>query len=557
MLAAVLTVSLQSDHSLVVLRDRCRQVGELFGLETLQRTRLTTAVSEIGRNALQHAGGAVVHFLVGDASRPATQAVLVRVTDKGAGIAASVWRDGALAPGQGRRGLEGSQRLVDAFWIETAAGQGTSVFLEMHLRREATFLTVKTIQERVDELIRRKPRSPREELEHQNREMLHTLEELRQRQVELEQADTRKNEFVAMLAHELRNPLAAITLTLAVLRLRKDVSPQDLEKYGDTIGRQASQLTKLVNDLMDVSRVSRGKVHLEREIVEVDVLVAQSIEMTRAFLDAKNQRLTFSSPPGKVHVDVDVVRMKQVLSNLIHNSARYSPQGGPIEVNVTSTGAAVSIAVKDYGIGIESDMLPRVFDLFAQGANGLAREGTGLGVGLTIVQRLVLDHGGQVTASSAGAGLGSEFVVTLATVPAPVPVVAPPAAPLRLAASLRVLLADDNEDAAAAIREMLGLSGYDCEVASDGVAAVSAATAHPPDVAIIDIGLPRLDGFGVVAALRSLRGQRMPIIAISGYSSADIQARAEAAGFSDYFVKPINLPLLMERLRRAQADLEP
>ncbi|HEX2542901.1 MAG TPA: ATP-binding protein [Caldimonas sp.] len=555
MLAPVLTVSLQSDHSLVMLRDRCRQVGELFGLETLQRTRLTTAVSEIGRNALQHAGGAVVHFLVGDASRPAVQAVLVRVTDKGAGIATSVWRDGALVPGLQTRGLHGSQRLVDGFWIETAAGKGTSVFLEMHLRREAAYMSTQSIQDRVDELIRRKPRSPREELEHQNREMLHTLEELRQRQVELEQADTRKNEFVAMLAHELRNPLGAITMTLAVLRLKKDVGPEELQKYGNAIGRQASQLTKLVNDLMDVSRVSRGKVQLEREVVEVDVLVAQAIEMTRAFLDAKNQRLTLSSTPGKVHVDVDVVRMKQVLSNLIHNSARYSPEGGLVEVNVTSSGPAVSIAVKDYGIGIESDMLPRVFDLFAQGANGLARQGTGLGIGLTIVQRLVLDHGGTVTASSAGPAQGSEFVVTLATAPAPAPVAEPQAAAAHAASSLRVLLADDNEDAAAAVREMLELSGYACVVASDGVAAVQAATMHPPDIAIVDIGLPLLDGFGVVEALRRLRGEGLPIIAISGYSSPQIRARAERAGFSDYFVKPIDLPLLLERLRSAQAGL--
>ena len=547
MLAPVLTVSLQSDHSLVVLRDRCRQVGELFGLETLQRTRLTTAVSEIGRNALQHAGGAVVQFLVGDASRPSAQALLVRVVDKGAGIAPSVWRDGTLVPGQLTSGLQGSQRLVDAFWIDTSA-KGTSVSLEMHLRRDAAHLSVKAIQDRVDELIRRKPKSPREELEHQNREMLHTLEELRQRQADLEQADARKNEFVAMLAHELRNPLSAITMTLALLRLKKVVSPQELQKYGDSIGRQASQLTKLVNDLMDVSRVSRGKVQLEREIVEVDVLVAQAIEMTRAFLDAKSQKLTYSSTAGRIHVDVDLVRMKQVLSNLIHNSARYSPEGALVEVNVASDGEAVSIAVRDNGIGIESDMLPKVFDLFAQASSGLARQGTGLGIGLTIVQRLVHDHGGTVTASSRGLGRGSEFVVRLATVPAPAPIVELPAAAVRPSSHMRVLVADDNADAASAIHEMLDLSGYSCIVASDGVAALSAASRHAPDIAIVDIGLPSLDGFGVAEELRKRYGQAMLLIAVSGYSAAEIKARAENAGFDDFFVKPVDLPALMERL---------
>jgi len=240
--------------------------------------------------------------------------------------------------------------------------------------------------------------------------------------------------------------------------------------------------------------------------------------------------------------------MKQVLSNLIHNSARYSPEGALVEVNVASDGEAVSIAVRDNGIGIESDMLPKVFDLFAQASSGLARQGTGLGIGLTIVQRLVHDHGGTVTASSRGLGRGSEFVVRLATVPAPAPIVELPAAAVRPSSHMRVLVADDNADAASAIHEMLDLSGYSCIVASDGVAALSAASRHAPDIAIVDIGLPSLDGFGVAEELRKRYGQAMLLIAVSGYSAAEIKARAENAGFDDFFVKPVDLPALMERL---------
>jgi signal transduction histidine kinase/ActR/RegA family two-component response regulator len=548
MLAPVLTFKIQSDHSLVTLRDRCRQVGELFGLELLQRTRLTTAVSEVGRNALQHADGAIVHFLVGASRRPGSQAVLIRVVDKGPGIAASVWAGGALTAGRTGGGLQGSQRLVDDFWIETSAGKGTSVSLEMHLRREAAHLTTAAIQERVDELVRRKPKSPREELEQQNREMLHTLEELRQRQVELEEADRRKNEFVAMLAHELRNPLSAIAMTVEVLRLNKRPTPQEIAQYGGLIARQTNQLTKLINDLMDVSRISRGQVRLDREVISVDRLLTEAVEMTRASLDAKAHIVTVTLPADPVFVDVDLVRMKQVISNLVHNAARYSPHRGSIDVGVRREGERVSIAVKDDGIGIDGEMLPKVFDLFAQASNGLSREGSGLGVGLTIVQRLVVDHGGTVTASSRGLGTGSEFVVTLDTVPVPSPEAEPVLAATPPQLRTRVLVVDDNEDSAESLCTLLLMSGYECIAVGDGLAGIAAAREHAPQFALVDIGLPLMDGFGVADELRRLFGSRITLVAMSGYSSQDIQGRAMEAGFDDFLVKPVDLSTLARRL---------
>ena len=549
MLAPVLTFKIQSDHSLVMLRDRCRHVGELFGLETLQRTRLTTAVSEVGRNALQYAGGALVHFLVGESRRPGCRAVLIRVVDKGPGIPLSVWTAGALTPGRPTGGLHGSARLVDDFWIETAEGKGANVCLEMHLRKDAAYFTTAGIQARVDDLVRRKPQSPREELEQQNREMLHTLEELRQRQIELEQADRRKDEFVAMLAHELRNPLSAIAMTASLLRSNAHPTAQEIEQYGGAIGRQTAQLTKLVNDLLDVSRISRGKVRLDREVVAVQRLVREALEMTQAALDGRRQTVAVSLPEPPAFVDADPVRMKQVLSNLLHNAGRYSPQGSKIEVMVRHDAGRVQIAIRDKGIGIDADMLPKVFDLFTQAANGLSREGSGLGIGLTIVERIVLDHGGTVSASSPGLGAGSEFVVTLDAVAAPLRVAEPTAVVARPSPSARVLVVDDNADAAEALRQLLEWSGYECMAAGDGLVAIDAARTHAPHLALVDIGLPLLDGFGVATELRRLFGSAMTLVAMSGYSSPEIQGRAKLAGFDAFLVKPIDLAVVLDQLQ--------
>ncbi|MDB5733045.1 MAG: histidine kinase [Variovorax sp.] len=553
MLLLVLTIKVQSDHALVTLRDRTRQVSEVFGLESLQRTRLITAVSEIGRNALQYAGGAVVNFLVGESSiRLGAEAVVVQVVDKGPGISEQVIavRSSMSIPGKAQGGLQGSRRLVDAFWVESAPGGGTTVSLEMMLPRVAQRLTPALVTQRIEQLVRRPPQSPREELEQQNREMLHTLQELRRRQRELEQADERKNEFVAMLAHELRNPLSAITMALELMRRKPILDKGDVERYCATIGRQTDQLTHLVNDLMDVSRVTRGKVDLERTVVEMNALVGHAVEMTRAFIDAKRHDLTIESTAEQLWVDVDVVRMKQVVSNLIHNAARYTPASGRLQVSVSSNGHVASVAIRDNGMGIEAAMLPKIFDLFTQVDTSLAREDSGLGIGLTIVQRMVRDHGGSITATSPGKGLGSEFVLTLPLVGAPVSV----AVPLEVAVALKVdvparagrrlLVVDDNQDAVSAMREMLELSGYECEMAFDGATALAMAMRRQPDVAVLDIGLPSLDGFEVARALRTKYGPQVVLIALSGYSAPEMRKKAEMAGFNSYFVKPVDFSAL-------------
>lgn len=548
-----LTVKIQTDQSLVVLRHRCRQISELFGLEALQRTRLTTALSEVGRNALQYAGTATVSFLVGGSiSRPGAQSVLVRVADKGPGIPASIWSDGEIGALHRVGGLHGSQRLVDTFSIETQPGAGTTVSMEMLLPRGAPWLAAADIGQRVDELFRRRPQNPHEELEQQNRDMLHALEELRQRKHDLELADLRKNEFVAMLAHELRNPLAAITMTVEVLRRKKNLDMADVEKCRETIGRQATQLTKLVNDLMDVSRISRGKIELERAVVGVGSLVFEAVEMTRAFVDSKKHQLRMPALADTAWVDVDLMRMKQVISNMVHNAARYTPAGGLIEIGITVVDAVVQISVKDNGVGIDAAMLPKIFDLFTQASNSLAREDVGLGIGLTIVQRMAAAHGGTVSAHSAGLGCGSEFILTLPTVtpPAGVPAVPPPVGSTQVnTKSHRLLLVDDNADALQAMADLFHMHGYECAVAADGLRALTAAMDHRPDIAIIDIGLPGLDGFGLAAELRRLYGTDMILIAMSGFSATDSRVRAEQAGFDDFMVKPIDLPALLQQLQ--------
>ena len=556
-----MTVKIQSDQGLVVLRHRCRQISELFGLEPLQRTRLTTAVSEIGRNALQYAGTATVSFLVGTSlTLPGAQSVLIRVTDKGPGIPASVWSGGEIGALHRVGGLHGSQRLVDTFSIEARPDEGSTVSMEMLLPRNSPWLQAADISQRIDELFRQRPQNPHEELEQQNRDMLHALEELRQHKHDLELADQRKNEFVAMLAHELRNPLAAISMSVEMMRRKKSLQMADVEKYRDTIGRQATQLTKLVNDLMDVSRVSRGKVELERTVVGVGVLVFEAVEMTHTFVDAKKHRLLMPALDNVAWVDVDLVRMKQVISNLVHNAARYTPPGGLIEIGIIVVGALVHISVKDNGVGIDAAMLPKIFEMFTQASNSLAREDSGLGIGLTIVQRMAEDHGGTVRAHSAGLGCGSEFVLTLPTVtpPASVFAVQPVLAAARdISTPQRLLLVDDNADARQVMKELFQMHGYDCAVAADGLQGLAAAMDHPPEIAIIDIGLPGLDGFGLATELRRHYGADMTLIAISGYSAPDTRRRAEQAGFDDFLIKPIDMPALLQLLQARPKAAQP
>ncbi|WP_244221116.1 ATP-binding protein [Paraburkholderia aromaticivorans] len=325
----ILATPVSSNLSLVAVRDRSRQLGELFGLDSVQRTRFITAVSEISRNAIQFGGGGTLTFFVGDATDAAeTQCVVAQISDKGPGIAnlETVLLNSGQRPGATGVGIPGSRRMTDGFFIESQPGKGTTVTLEMFLPRGTGRLSVRDLGGLVDRLTQRKPQSPVEELEQQNREMLLALEELRRKQTELEEADIRKNEFLAMLAHELRNPLAAISLSL---ELEAHAGESRGEHTLAVIGRHTAQLSRMVDDLLDVSRLTRGKVELQTEVVRIDTLIDGGIEMAAAEIRRRGHRIQTEYPPEQVRVRVDVARLKQVFTNIhpqcsaLHVAARF------------------------------------------------------------------------------------------------------------------------------------------------------------------------------------------------------------------------------------------
>jgi len=550
MLHRILSTPISTNLSLVAIRDRSRQVGELFGLDNLQRTRFITAISEIARNAVQFAGGGTLTFLVGDASEAINmQCVVAQISDKGPGITNidELLAEGARPERTSTIGIPGSRRMADGFFIHSQPGQGTTVSLEMFLPRDTPRLTTIQLNRLVEQLMRRKAQTPVEELERQNREMLLALEELRRNQAELEDADARKNEFLAMLAHELRNPLSAISLSLEVAQRSAEPLSANQTKTLAVIGRQTQHLSHMVNDLLDVSRLTRGKVELRTEIARVDTLIDGAVEMTAAEVARHGHRVITEYPPEPVMVRVDVGRLKQVFGNIIHNAARYTSQADAITIRVDFDDHSVRVEIVDRGIGIDANMLPRVFDLFAQASMGLGRQEAGLGIGLTVVQRLVSDHGGTVRVHSAGIGQGSAFVVELPRVHNLAPDVPDHFAPTYGGQPQRVLLVDDNEDSLSSLEALLNMNGHECRIALSGKAALSLDAGFRPTFAIVDIGLPDMSGFDVAISLRErFNNEPLTLIALSGYTTAEFHKEAIEAGFDYYFAKPVPISKIFE-----------
>ena len=404
-------------HTLTVVRERTRQVGELFGLETLQRTRLVTAVSEIARNSAQYAGEGTLTFLFDTQSVHCRgQSLVAEISDNGPGIPNLQLVSQGLQPDRpqsGVTGIVGARRLVDHLLLRTPEEGGTVVTMEMALPRSLKMLTVQEITSRIDELVTRKPRSAMEELEQQNREMLHALEDTRRKHLVLQQADLRKNEFLAILAHELRNPLATLNMTLAILRRKTNITPEELVQRGEVMTRQIAHLVRLVDDLTDVTRVDKGKVELQAAPVELNSLVKDALEMTAAAIEARGHAVVFIPTREDLWVHGDGSRLLQVVGNVLHNAAKYTPEHGRIEVRLRTIGTKALIEIKDNGAGIDAEMLPQVFGMFVQARTRSTDEQAGLGVGLTLADRLVRDHGGSISVASEGLGRGSEFTITL------------------------------------------------------------------------------------------------------------------------------------------------
>ncbi|HSR99510.1 MAG TPA: GAF domain-containing protein [Kofleriaceae bacterium] len=362
-----------------------------------------------------------------------------------------------------------------------------------------------------------------------------------------EQANRSKDEFLAMLGHELRNPLSPILTAVQLMRIRGDSASA---REQSIIERQVNHLIRLVDDLLDISRITRGKVELSRKPIEVAALLARTMEIVAPVIEERKHRLELALPGEEVWLEGDELRLCQVLTNLLTNAAKYTDPGGTIQLRAERVAEGVVIAVKDNGIGIVPELLPRVFDLFVQGYRSPERRQGGLGIGLALVQNLVHMHGGSVSASSPGPGGGSEFSIRLPVLELE-PVAAPRAPGERIVDDFvritgrRILVVDDNEDAASLLGDMLRSIGHDVRVAHQPSQALAMLARFDVEVAILDIGLPEMDGYELAIAMRERLGSTARLIAVTGYGQDQDRARAEQAGFDAHFAKPVSLAQLI------------
>jgi len=378
----------------------------------------------------------------------------------------------------------------------------------------------------------------------------HAEQEMRLRADQLAEADRRKDEFLAMLAHELRNPLAAIMTAIGILERKPSDDAKEV-RMRSIIQRQTHHLARLVDDLLDVSRITRGKVQLRRDRMDLRGVLQQVLPLIRPVAEGRQLRMESSLPEQPLWMNADATRLEQVFMNLLDNATKYTDAGGSVSVNVFQEGvdgsAQAVVRITDTGIGIPAHKLPAIFELFAQVDESLERTRGGLGIGLTLVRNLVELHGGTISATSAGVGRGSEFVVKLPlTVSVPV-LVSRTVSQEERQRHRRILLVEDNSDARQALKDLLELWGHQVEVAQDGMGGVARALEARPDLALVDIGLPGMDGYRVAQELRARVGETIQLVAITGYGGPEDRHRALEAGFDHHLVKPVK-PDELDRL---------
>jgi two-component system CheB/CheR fusion protein len=372
----------------------------------------------------------------------------------------------------------------------------------------------------------------------------------------LREADRRKDEFLATLAHELRNPLAPIRNSLHVLRLAGSDASK-MERVHEMMDRQVKHMVRLVDDLMEVSRITRGKIELRKERVELATIVRSSVETSKPLIDAGGHSLDIDVPSGPITLDADPIRIAQVLANLLNNAAKYTPRGGQIELKAEKRGAFIHVSVRDNGIGIPSEHLPEVFELFTQVDRSSGHSKGGLGIGLTLARSLVELHGGSVTASSDGAGYGSEFTVTI---PIAEEVSAVASASSRIVSERRlprrrILVVDDNRDAADSLAMLLEHLAAEVRVANDGSAALDAIRTFQPSVILLDIDMPKMNGYEVARRARSeSSGRGAVIVALTGWGQEEDRRRSVDAGIDHHLVKPVDLDVLRDLLAGIPAE---
>ena len=394
------------------------------------------------------------------------------------------------------------------------------------------------------------------ELERANRSLQSEVAERARAEQALQEADRNKDEFLAMLAHELRNPLAPILNALQLMRMQP--SAVQLQWAQEVIQRQLASLTRLVDDLLDVSRITRGKITLTREPMEVATLITRAVETIQPLVQERDHELILQVAPGSLRVSGDPTRLTQALGNVLGNAAKYTDRGGRIELLCARHGSDVEIRVRDNGIGIPAELLPRIFDLFTQLERTSDYSSSGLGIGLALVRRIVEMHGGTVTAHSAGAGGGSEFVMRL-------PLITDAAARTEEHAEVprsravpavarRILLADDNADALESLATVLRLRGHEVYSAPNGAIALETAARHMPEVALLDIGMPLVDGYEVARRIRAQEwGKSVTLVALTGWGQESDRRRSREAGFDTHLVKPLDLDRLTALLAQLPA----
>jgi PAS domain S-box-containing protein len=367
----------------------------------------------------------------------------------------------------------------------------------------------------------------------------------------LKDTNRRKDEFLATLAHELRNPLAPIRNAIELIQ-RADGNTDLVQKGSKMMERQVGQMVRLVDELLDISRITQGKVHLRKQRVELAAIVQSAVEATRPLIEAQSQEFTVTLPPDPVHVDADPTRLAQVFGNLVDNAAKYTGKGGRIRLSVERRGGEVAISVRDTGIGIAAEHLPRIFEMFSQMAPALERSHGGLGIGLSLVRGLIELHGGTVEARSGGIGTGSEFIVCLPMTDAPVQPAEKSsddggrsgAGPRR-----RILVVDDNRDAADSLAMILRMMGHETCTAYDGLEALQAAVSFRPAVVLLDIGLPKMNGYEAARHIRQQPwGKGIALIALTGWGQEEDKRRALEAGFDHHLTKPVDAAALEKLL---------
>lgn len=426
-----------------------------------------------------------------------------------------------------------------------------SIFAELHRRGRALETANRALQDEIAE--RRRAEERLNELnETLDKKVTERTNALQASEARLRDVNRRKDEFLATLAHELRNPLAPVRNAVQLLRLKGAGTP-DLQWTAEVIDRQVRAMSRLIDDLMDVSRINQGRIELRRDRVNAKSIIEDAIESARPLIDECGHQLVLRIPDQELVFDADSTRLTQAFMNLINNAAKYMDKGGRIDIDVQKLQHEAVITIKDTGIGISSDQLERVFELFSQVQTALSRSRGGLGIGLSLTKQLITMHGGSVHARSKGLGFGSEFEVRmpLAAGGEHAEVVETVNKPVEdrpvQDTEVRILVADDNEDAAATLTAFLELSGFVVRQVHDGAAAVSAAAEFDPQIVLLDIGMPRLNGYEACRKIREQPGGAgRTMVACTGWGQADDRRRSDEAGFDRHLVKPVEPAMLVE-----------